>query len=156
MRGGGIRKDMLLPMLLAVFAMPADGPVQAEKTEKEYIGTQETVVLDTLSESVLVTPFKQMQSLERLASPVSVVFLKDMEDRGLKNPKDLSSIIPNLLIPDYGSAMTSTIYLRGFGSRIDNPVIGLYIDDVPVMNKNSYDLELFDVRRDSCFMERNV
>ena len=147
MRGGGIRKDMLLPMLLAVFSMPADGPVQAEKTEKEYIGTQETVVLDTLSESVLVTPFKQMQSLERLASPVSVVFLKDMEDRGLKNPKDLSSIIPNLLIPDYGSAMTSTIYLRGFGSRIDNPVIGLYIDDVPVMNKNSYDLELFDVRR---------
>ena len=149
---------MLLSLLLSILM-----PVSAEKSGPDYgpdmfAGEechelpvpetgQETVLSDTLSGSVLVTSFKQMQPLEKLASPVTVVFLKDMENRGLKNPKDFSSIIPNLHIPDYGSAMTSTIYLRGFGSRIDNPVISLYIDDVPVLNKNSYDLDLYDVRR---------
>ena len=121
------------------------GQERAEVETPEFV--QETVLSDTLSRSVLVTSFKQVRPLEKLASPVTVVFLKDMENRGLKNPKDFSSIIPNLHIPDYGSAMTSTIYLRGFGSRIDNPVIGLYIDDVPVLNKNSYDLDMYDVRR---------
>ncbi len=126
---------MLLPLVLSILSVSAAEP------------EPEKVILDTLSESVLVTSFKQSAPVERLASPVSSVYLKDMENRGLKSPKDLSSIIPNLHIPDYGSAMTSTIYLRGFGSRIDNPVIGLYIDDVPVLNKNSYDLELLDIRR---------
>lgn len=138
---------MLLSLILSLLPVMSPMADSGHKAENEYERAHETVVLDTLSESVLVTSFKQSQSLERLASPVSVVFLKDIENRGLKSPKDLSSIIPNLHIPDYGSAMTSTIYLRGFGSRIDNPVIGLYIDDVPVLNKNSYDLELFDVRR---------
>ena len=54
---------------------------------------------------------------------------------------------PNFYQPDYGSRMTSSIYVRGFGSRIDQPVVGMNIDGVPVMNKNSYDFELFDIDR---------
>ena len=130
--------DMLLNFILSVFALSA-GPLEVKEVE--------TAVKDTLAESVMVSSFKQSLPVERIASPISSVYLKEIEHRGLKSPKDLSAIIPNLHIPDYGSAMTSTIYLRGFGSRIDNPVIGLYIDDVPVLNKNAYDLEMFDVRR---------
>lgn len=85
--------------------------------------------------------------MEKLASPVSVVFLKDLEDRSIDSPKKLSGIVPNLHIPDYGSAMTSSIYMRGFGSRMENPVLGMYIDDVPVLNKNAYDIEMLDIRR---------
>ena len=33
--------------------------------------------------------------------------------------RDLSLITPNLYIPDYGSKMTSSIYIRGIGARID-------------------------------------
>lgn len=102
---------------------------------------------DTLSESFAVSSVKMLQPLEKLASPVTSVNLAAIENAGLKNPKDMSFIVPNLMIPDYGSSMTSSIYLRGFGSRIDNPVMGLYIDDVPVMNKNSYDFDFMDIRR---------
>ena len=42
--------------------------------------------------------------------------------------------------------MTSSIYLRGFGSRMDNPVLGLYIDDIPVLDKNAYDFDWLDIR----------
>lgn len=106
---------------------------------------------DTLSSSLIETSVKQALPIERLASPVSVVYLDELEERGIDSPKELSSVIPNLHIPDYGSAMTSSIYLRGFGSRMENPVLGLYIDDVPVLNKNAYDMEMLDIRRADIF-----
>ncbi|MFI3315705.1 MAG: TonB-dependent receptor, partial [Rikenellaceae bacterium] len=49
--------------------------------------------------------------------------------------------------PDYGSRITSSIYVRGLGARIDQPVIGLNVDNVPFINKNSYDLEVMDIER---------
>ena len=108
-------------------------------------------IKDTLTEAYVETSVKQVLPLERLASPVSVVYLKDLEERGIDSPKRLSAIVPNLHIPDYGSSMTSSIYLRGFGSRMENPVLGLYVDDVPVLNKNAYDLEMLDIRRADLF-----
>ncbi|MFQ7503279.1 MAG: hypothetical protein ACLRMJ_09545 [Alistipes finegoldii] len=43
--------------------------------------------------------------------------------------------------------MTSSIYVRGLGARIDQPVMGLNIDNVPVLNKDNYDTELADAER---------
>ena len=105
----------------------------------------EAVITDTLSESVLVTSYKQVLPMERIASPVSEIGMAELDSRGISDIKKLSSVVPNLHIPDYGSSMTSSIYLRGFGSRIDNPVVGMYVDDIPVMNKNAYDMELADI-----------
>ena len=106
---------------------------------------------DTLSHAIVQSSAKQSLPVERLASPVSVVYLDELEERYIDSPKKLSAVIPNLHIPDYGSSMTSSIYLRGFGSRMENPVLGLYIDDVPVMNKNAYDLDMLDIRRVDMF-----
>ena len=111
----------------------------------------ETELKDTLSQAFVESSVKQNLPLERLATPVSTVYLDQMEDRRIDAPKKLSAIIPNLHIPDYGSSMTSSIYLRGFGSRMENPVMGLYIDDIPVLNKNAYDMEMLDIRRADMF-----
>lgn len=71
----------------------------------------------------------------------------ELDARHVCSVKELSATVPNFYQPDYGSRMTSSIYVRGFGSRIDQPVVGMNIDDVPVMNKNCYDYELFDIDR---------
>lgn len=71
----------------------------------------------------------------------------DLENRHITSVKELSALAPNFYQPDYGSRMTSSMYVRGFGSRIDQPVVGMNVDGVPVMNKNSYDFELFDIDR---------
>jgi outer membrane receptor protein involved in Fe transport len=55
--------------------------------------------------------------------------------------------MPNFYQPDYGSKMTSSIYVRGFGARIDQPVIGVTVDGVPYLNKNNYDFDMMDVVR---------
>ena len=58
----------------------------------------------------------------------------------------LSGKIPGLHIPEYGASLTSTIYLRGLGSRMENPVMGLYLDGIPVLDKNAYDFDWEGIR----------
>ncbi len=61
--------------------------------------------------------------------------------------RDVSEVSPNFYIPEYGSRMTSTIYMRGIGARIDQPVVGLNVDNVPYLNKDNYDFDLQDIER---------
>ena len=61
--------------------------------------------------------------------------------------KDLSSFVPILYIPDYGSRMTSAIYIRGIGARSSGQSIGMYVDDVPYLDKSTFDFELSDIQR---------
>lgn len=65
---------------------------------------------------------------------------------GVESIKDFSALSPNFYQPDYGSRITSSIYVRGFGSRMDNPVVGLIIDGIPILNKNNYDFRFLDIQ----------
>lgn len=112
-----------------------------------FVSGNEYTLKDTIPEASIFSSAKQSVPFGQMAGQTTSIYIKDIEKQGIKNPKFLSSIIPNLNIPDYGSSMTSSIYMRGFGSRIDNPVIGLYIDDIPIMDKNAYDFNFLDIRR---------
>ncbi|MDE5568014.1 MAG: TonB-dependent receptor [Muribaculaceae bacterium] len=59
--------------------------------------------------------------------------------------RDISEMAPNFYMPEYGSRMTSSIYVRGLGARMDQPIIGLSVDNVPVMNKDAYDFDVADI-----------
>ena len=96
--------------------------------------------VDTL-EVASVTALKESVTLERVAAPFSVIRAEQLYKSGTYRPNSLSGQIPGLHIPDYGTSMTSTIYLRGLGSRMENPVLGLYIDGIPVLDKNAYDFD---------------
>ena len=93
-------------------------------------------------------------SVSRIARPVTqqqmqvtVVDCKLAEEAQLQTPKDICSLVPNVYMPDYGSSMTSSIYIRGMGSRINEPVLGMVVDGVPLMDKNMYDHMLQDIKR---------
>ncbi len=64
---------------------------------------------------------------------------------GIEAPKDISLVAPNFYMPDYGSRMTSSVYGGGLGARIDQPVVGLTIDNIPYLNKDSYDFDVCDI-----------
>ncbi len=103
-------------------------------------------VRDTISGSVVTSSVKRESFVSDIPG-VSTFLMRRIEERGIASPKNLSAVVPGLNIPDYGTSMTSTIYVRGLGSRMDNPVIGLYVDDVPIIDKNCYDLSFTDIRR---------
>lgn len=50
-------------------------------------------------------------------------------------------------MPSYGSKLTSPIYIRGIGSRINSPAVGLYVDNVPQFDKSSFDFEFYNIER---------
>lgn len=79
--------------------------------------------------------------------PGSATFLPrhEVERNNIVNTKDVSITVPNFYVPDYGSRITSSIYVRGIGARIDQPVIGFNIDNIPVLNKDNYDFDLLDI-----------
>jgi len=105
----------------------------------------------TLLDEVVVTGVREQIVEKSGAGQVSKVFMDRIEKEGRDAVKDLSGIVPNLYIPDYGSKMTSSIYMRGLGARIDNPVMGIYIDGVGIANKNAFDFELDEVGKVEVF-----
>ena len=97
-------------------------------------------VCDTIPVAT-VTALKESVSLARVAAPYSEIRAERLEQSGTFRPNALSAQVPGLHIPDYGASLTSTIYLRGLGSRMENPVLGLYVDGIPVLDKNAYDFD---------------
>jgi len=59
--------------------------------------------------------------------------------------RDISCVVPNFYIPDYGSSMSGSPYVRGVGSRSSGQSIALYVDNVPYPEKSAFDFELYDV-----------
>ena len=104
-----------------------------------------TEVVEGVSVSIKMP--KQHFGLKRQPLSSSVMGEAMLEREQIHSVKDLSAIMPNFYQPDYGSKMTSSIYVRGFGARIDQPVIGVTVDGVPYLNKNNYDFDMMDVVR---------
>ena len=103
---------------------------------------------DTLSlGEVTVTAIKQSTDLRTQATALTVIDRQEAERNQAVSMKTAADLVPNLFIPDYGSRMTSTVYVRGIGTRIDQPAVGLTIDNVPVMTKENYDIDIMDISR---------
>lgn len=106
----------------------------------------DTEVCDTLQE-VTVSSIKQTSDLNKSPASLTVLNAAHVERLGVDAIKNVSAVAPNFFIPDYGSRMTSSVYVRGIGARIDQPVVGLNVDNVPILNKDNYDFELMDIDR---------
>lgn len=100
----------------------------------------DTVLLDEFT----VTALKQ-GSLFNSPTAATRVGAPEVEQLEIYSVKGVSDVVPNFYVPDYGSRMTSSIYVRGLGARIDQAAVGLCVDNVPLFNKDSYDFDLVDI-----------
>ena len=99
-----------------------------------------------LKELTVIAPKENSPYSEQPLS-VSTVDMKTLCSQQVHSLKDVSCIVPNFFMPDYGSRLTSAIYIRGIGSRINMPAVGLYVDDVPYTDKSAFDFNLCDIVR---------
>ena len=79
-------------------------------------------IIDTVSVSATI---KSSTTLDNQALAATSFKLSEIENQQINSVKDVSVSVPNFYQPKYGSRITSTIYIRGFGSRIDQPAMGL-------------------------------
>lgn len=121
--------------------------IRAEAAENilpsEMIGEHADSV-NQLSELNVIS-IKQADKLREAAVSSTVIGRTELEELNTVALKGISDIVPNFYIPDYGSRVTSTMYVRGIGARMDQPAVGLNIDNVPYLNKNTYDFDLADI-----------
>lgn len=103
-------------------------------------------VVDVEEIAVVATP-KENKKLRQLPAAVTLLSQQQMQAAQVKGIKSLTAVVPNLFIPDYGSALTSAIYIRGIGSRINTPSVGLYVDNIPYINQSAFDFGYADVER---------
>lgn len=105
--------------------------------------------LDTiqLQEVEIVALIKENGGMRQQPSAVSLLQQKELEAGHITSLKGAASLVPNLFIPDYGSRLTSAIYIRGIGSRINTPAVGMYVDDIPYVDKSAFDFNFYDIER---------
>lgn len=107
-----------------------------------------TEVMDTVSlPDIEVSVSRVARPAAQQQMQISIVDGVLIEQAQVQAPKDLGNLVPNVYMPEYGAAMTSSIYIRGMGSRINEPVMGMVLDGVPLLDKNLYDHTLQDVKR---------
>lgn len=107
------------------------------------VAPSDTVVV-TLDE-ISITAVKQNEIIMEEPEAASVLSGKELEQLGIVSMRGVSDVVPNFFMPDYGSRITSTIYVRGIGSRMDQPSVGLNVDNIPYLNKDAYDFDISDI-----------
>jgi len=133
-------KLILLSLLLPIYNI----------AQESYTNSPENLVLltDTIKlNEIIIQASKTGDNLQEIQTATSLIPAKVIEEQGINSLTDLSARIPNFYMPDYGSRLTSPIYIRGIGSRINSPSVGLYVDDIPYFDKGSFNFEFFDVAK---------
>lgn len=108
---------------------------------------KDTLYTQLKNDIVILSSTKETNSLKSLPAAVSVFSPKNLEQLQVHSLKDLTAIVPNYFAADYGSKMTSPVYIRGIGARSGDQTVSLYIDNVPSFNTTSFDVEMFDIQR---------
>ena len=120
------------------YSLPTDESISAPADTTRVIDIEEVVVIATPKEN------------NRLRQqPLSATSFShgDMRNNSVTSVKSLSGLVPNLFIPDYGSKLTTSVYVRGIGSRINTPAVGLYVDNIPFIDKSAFDFNYSDIER---------
>ncbi|MBQ8502404.1 MAG: TonB-dependent receptor [Bacteroides sp.] len=125
--------------IIIALAMYLCTPLMAEEAD--------TLKVVDVEEVTIVAAPKENRKLRELPSSVTLLSQEQMQASHVTGIKSLSNLVPNIYIPDYGSRLTSAIYIRGIGSRINTPSVGLYVDNIPYIDKSAFDFNYADVER---------
>lgn len=113
---------------------------------------KKTSIADTthiydIDEVVVTTPQKDLHRLRK--QPISSTTLSSLAllNSEANDLRDVALQVPSFVMPAYGTRYTSSIYIRGIGSRVNSPSIGMYVDDIPLVSKSAFNTHLYDIGR---------
>lgn len=70
-----------------------------------------------------------------------------LKNLNVNSLQQLSAYVPSFTMPVYGSRLTSAMYIRGIGSRVNSPAVGLYVDGMPIQSKSAMNFHVYDAER---------
>ena len=120
----------------------------AKATGQQTRVTSDTTDLMSVElDEVVIKASKDNVTFKSLPASVSIISSNKIRENEIKSLDEISSTAPNFYMPDYGSKLTSPVYIRGIGSRINAPSVGLYVDYVPYFEKAAFNFDFFDIQR---------
>ena len=72
---------------------------------------------------------------------------QEMQQLQVRQLTDMSLYVPSFTMPQYGSRLTSSMYIRGIGSRVNNTAVGIYYDNIPLISKSAFNTHFYMLDR---------
>ncbi len=134
-------KSHILSLLLITFLMSA-------KAQDIYEPDTDTTKIRNLRlDEITVRSPKYNSNVFQLPAAATMMPARIIENYQISNLTDVSGLVPNFFMPNYGSKLTSPVYIRGIGTRINTPSVGLYVDNIPYFEKSAFNFDFFDLER---------
>ncbi len=131
------RINIIVILLIILFS---NFNLKAQKPQKDSIRIKKL-------DKIVVQATKTDLSAGNAPLLISVINEQTAENFKVNDLGDLNSRVPNLFMQRHGSRLTSPIYIRGIGSRINSPAVGLYVDGIPYFDMGSFNFEMYDIQR---------
>ena len=100
-----------------------------------------------LDEIIVVSQAKEQVRLRLQPVSSSMFGSAELQQLNVRDLAQLSQYVPSFVMPQYGSRLTSSMYVRGIGSRINNPAVGVYYDNIPLMSKAAFNSHFYMLDR---------
>ena len=95
-------------------------------------------------DEIVVTDFKQNKR-NLTSTAVSTINVQQLHNQQIVNLKELTAVMPNLYMPDYGSYANTPVYIRGIGTKSKGSAVGFYVDGVPHFESSAFNIDLSDI-----------
>ncbi len=123
---------------ILVGMMVSAAPMQAENLEADSIYPHHDL------NEVVITRYKiNRHNLTPVS--VSTIGRAQIQAQQVTDIADMSALIPNFFIPEYGSRQTTPIAIRGVMSKVKGTAVGFYVDGVPHFETSAFNADLLDV-----------
>jgi len=133
--------------LMAATTVPALSLPIGNASNVLYNAPADSSRIVDLDEVVVVAQPKESYMLRQQPMASTVFTDNEMKSVNARELSELSFYVPSLAVPAYGSRYTSSIYMRGIGSRSGNPAVGIYYDNVPLVSKTTFNRHYYQLDR---------
>ena len=125
---------MLNSILLLANLIGAGIPNEMDTTVFKTVGLNEVTIVEL------------KKSKENLTTnSVSVVDSGFINRHELQSLTELTAVVPNFYMPEYGSKQNTPVYIRGVGAKTKGSAVGFYVDGIPHFENSSFDVDMSNV-----------
>ena len=138
-----MKKETLLIFVLGC-QLSAVGSSFRGLGSEAVVDTSKVIDLDEVT--IVAQPKEQVRlRLQPLSS--NVFGSEQLQQLNVRDLSQLSQYVPSFVMPSYGSRLTSSMYVRGIGSRVNSPAVGVYYDNIPLMSKAAFNNHFYMLDR---------
>lgn len=119
--------------------------VSARKTETTV--TDSTLASISQLKEVIVSAEKRELSPTDIPTALTVITERSIPGENNPDLRNISGIVPNFYMQESGLKLSTPLYIRGIGTVSGTPPVGLYVDGVPVFDKNAFVFDLYDIKQ---------